>query len=149
MQIKYGTYKIIRDANGLPIIDWRNYRAEIGLSFKGSISYKYKNLTLLSTLYLFTPYKGRGFDMKKAFQTAYPDQPYILYFQYSNLNRQFGHFDVDWDFLISYQFLKVLDVTLSTNLKFRNGTLIADKNGVEKERVQFKSVFGLGIGYSF
>ena len=63
--------------------------------------------------------------------------------------RQFGHFDVDWDVAISYQFLKVLNVTLSTSMKYYPGTLIADKNGVEKERVQFKSVLGIGIGYSF
>ena len=72
-----------------------------------------------------------------------------MYYQYSNLNRRFGNFDVEWDFLISYQFLKVLNVTLSTNLKYYNGILVKDKQGVEKERVQFKSVFGIGLGYSF
>ncbi len=97
----------------------------------------------------YTPYQGKGFDLKEAFETAYPDVPYPLYFQYSNLNRHFGHFDVEWNFLISYQFLKVLNVTLVTNLKYYNGTLIKDKQGVEKERVQFKSVLGIGLGYSF
>ena len=56
---------------------------------------------------------------------------------------------MDWDVAVSYQFLKVLNVTLSTSLKYYPGTLIADKNGVEAERVQFKSVLGIGIGYSF
>lgn len=56
---------------------------------------------------------------------------------------------MDWDFLISYQFLKVLNVTLSTRLKYYNGTLIEDKNGVVKDRVQLKSVIGVGLGYSF
>ena len=46
-------------------------------------------------------------------------------------------------------FAKVLNVTLSTCLKYINGTLIADSNGVEKERVQFKAVVGIGLGYSF
>ncbi len=149
MQIKYGTYKFVLDKDGYPAIDWRNYRAEFGLSLKGSVAYKYKNLTIVSSLWLFTPYQGKGFDMKEAFEEAYPDQPYELYYQYSNLNRHFGRFDVDWDFLISYNFLKVLNVTFSTNMKFYNGTLISDKNGVAKDRMQYKSVLGVGLGYSF
>ena len=149
MQIKYSTYKIIKDQNGVPVIDWRDYRVEFGLSFKGTINYKYKNLVLSSTLYLFTPYRGKGFDLKEAYESTHPGETWNQYYRYSNLNRQFGYFDVDWDFLISYQFLKVLNVTLSTRLKYYNGTLIEDKNGVVKDRVQFKSVIGLGLGYSF
>ena len=114
-----------------------NARAELGLSFKGSIAYKYNDLTLGTTLGLFTPYKGKG--------EAIVDP----YFKYSSMNRQFGNFDVDWDVAISYQFLKCLQVTLQTNLKYYPGTLIADANGVEKERVQFKGVLGVGVGYSF
>jgi hypothetical protein len=56
---------------------------------------------------------------------------------------------VDWDAAISYQFLKCLNVTLSTSLKYYNGVKIADKDGVLAERVQFKSILGLGVGYSF
>ena len=73
---------------------------------------------------------------------------------YLDNNRRFGNFDVDWDFAISYQFLKCLQVSLNTSLKYYNGTLIEkfDKEGAslgKAERVQFKSVIGLGIGYSF
>ena len=82
-------------------------------------------------------------------EAANPGLTYNDYFEYSNLNRSFGHFDVDWDVAISYQFLKVLNVTLSTSMKYYPGTLIEDKNGVQKERIQFKSVLGVGIGYSF
>ena len=58
--------------------------------------------------------------------------------------------DVDWDFSISYQFLKVLNVSLGTSLKYYNSVLIPDKDGNNpKARVQFKSILGLGIGYSF
>ena len=60
-----------------------------------------------------------------------------------------GNFDVDWDAAISYQFLKCLNVTLSTSLKYYNGVKIADKNGDLAERVQFKGILGLGVGYSF
>lgn len=140
LQEKYGTYKYVQDkTTGVVTKEFRDVRAELGLSLKGAIAYKYKDLTLGTTVALFTPYQGKGYALNGA-------DPY---FDYSNLNRHFGNFDVDWDFALSYQFLKVLNVTLSTSMKYYNGTLIADKNGVEKERVQFKSILGLGVGYSF
>ena len=145
LQEKYGTYKY--DKLGEKI--YRNVRSELGLSLKGAIAYKYENLTLGTTLQLFTPYQGKGFNLKEAYEAANPGLTYNDYFEYSNLNRSFGHFDVDWDVAISYQFLKVLNVTLSTSMKYYPGTLIEDKNGVQKERIQFKSVLGVGIGYSF
>lgn len=138
LQEKYGTYKFVQDDLGNVDKVYRNVRPELGLSLKGAIAYKYENLTLGTTLALFTPYQGKGFKLDS--------DPY---FDYSNLNRSFGHFDVDWDVAISYQFLKVLNVTLSTSMKYYPGTLIEDKNGVQKERIQFKSVLGVGIGYSF
>ena len=79
------------------------------------------------------------------------------YIGYRDNNRRFGNFDVDWTVGISYQFLKCLNVTLSTDLKYVNGLkidkVITDANGVEfvesAERVQFQGVLGIGIGYSF
>ena len=133
LQDKNGT--IGYDKNGKPV--YRNARAELGLSFKGSIAYTYKDLKLSTTLGLFTPYQGKGFAITDP------------YFQYSNRNRSFGHFDVDWDVAIGYQFLKCLQVTVQTNLKYYPGTLIADKNGNMAERCQFKGVIGLGVGYAF
>ena len=65
------------------------------------------------------------------------------------MNRQFGLFDVDWDVALSYQFLKCLQVTVQTNLKYYPGTLIADADGNVSERCQFKGMIGLGVGYSF
>ena len=145
LQEKYGTYKY--DKLGEKI--YQNVRAELGLSLKGAIAYKYENLTLGTTLQLFTPYQGKGYNLKEAYEAANPGLTYNDYFEYSNLNRSCVHFDVDWDVAISYQFLKVLNVTLSTSMKYYPGTLIEDKNGVQKERIQFKSVLGVGIGYSF
>lgn len=103
------------------IVETQNYKAELGISLKGTVNYTLvKNLKILSTLTLFTPY-----------------------------NKSFGNIDVDWDFAISYQFLKVLNVSLGTQLKYYDSVLIADKEGNMAPRVQFKSVFGLGVGYSF
>ena len=152
LQQRYGTYTYDK-TTGDKI--YRDFRAELGLSLKGAIAYKYENLTLSTTLGLFTPYQGKGFSLKNIYEDTYGAGSWesrdvaANYFEYSNNNRQFGHFDVDWDVAISYQFLKVLNVTLSTSMKYYPGVLIADKNGDVKERLQFKSVLGLGIGYSF
>ena len=128
---------------------YRSARAEFGLSFKGSIAYTYKDLKLATTLGLFTPYQGKGFNVKEVYESSHPGETYDGYYLYSNNNRYFGHFDVDWTCSLGYQFLKCLQITLSTNLKYYNGTLIADKDGLEAERVQFLGVIGLGVGYSF
>ena len=151
LQQSYGTY--VYDASGNK--SYRNARAEFGLSFKGGIAYTYKDLKLSTTLALFSPYQGKGFSLKAAYEDVNGADSWASrdvnanYFEWSNNNRYFGHFDVDWDCALSYQFLKCLQVTVSTSLKYYNGTLIADKNGDLAERVQFKGVIGLGVGYSF
>ena len=149
LQEKYGTYKIILNVEGVPDIQYNDARAEFGFFFKGTIAYKYDNMTLGSTLMLYTPYQGRGYDIKTAYEATHPGEIWDVYYRYSNLNRQFGYFDVDWDTNLSYRFAKVLNVTLSTSLKYYPGVLIADNDGVKKERVQFKAVVGIGLGYSF
>ena len=151
MQKAYGTY--VYDAAGNKV--YRNARAEFGLSFKGGIAYTYKDLKLSTTLALFSPYQGKGFSLKDLYENTYGAGSWETrdknenYYEYSNNNRYFGHFDVDWDCALSYQFLKCLQITLQTSLKYYNGTLIADKEGNLSERCQFKGVIGLGVGYSF
>ena len=152
LQEKYGTYKYDKTTGDKV---FRDFRAEFGLSFKGAIAYTYQDFKLSTTLALFSPYQGKGFSLKDIYEAANGAGSWAgrdvnsNYFEYSNNNRYFGHFDVDWDVNLSYQFLKCLQVTLSTSLKYYNGTLIADKAGNLKERVQLKGVLGLGIGYSF
>lgn len=118
----------------------KNARAEFGLSFKGNINYAYKDFKIQTSLGLFTPYAWN----KTVVGTRYDGKD--LYF---DNNRRFGNFDVDWDTALSYQFFNCLQVTLSTSLKYYNGVMIADKNGDAKERVQFKGILGVGVGYSF
>ena len=142
MQDKYATWVYSKEANADGTYDkiYKNAKAELGLSFKGAINYTYKDLKIITTLALFTPYawdKTEMFDAENKF------------IGYRDNNRRFGNFDVDWDAAISYQFLKCLNVTLSTSLKYYNGVKIADKDGVSAERVQFKGILGLGVGYSF
>jgi hypothetical protein len=137
MQEKYGTWAYVKDSDEKK---YTNCKAELGLNFKGSINYTYKDLKIITTLGLFTPYawdKTEVLDAEGKF-VGYRDN-----------NRRFGNFDVDWDAAISYQFLKCLNVTLSTSLKYYNGVKIADKEGMAAERVQFKGILGLGVGYSF
>ena len=142
MQEKYATWSYSKTANADGTYDkiYKNVKAELGLTFKGAINYTYKDLKIITSLGLFTPYawdKTEMFDAENKF------------IGYRDNNRRFGNFDVDWDAAISYQFLKCLNVTLSTSLKYYNGVKIADKDGVLAERVQFKSILGLGVGYSF
>ena len=119
LQDAHGTVKY--DENGDKL--YRNARAEFGLSFKGSIAYAYKDFKLSTTLALFTPYQGKGFNVYEKWLEQNPGKGRDdynaagYYFDYSNNNRFFGMFDVDWDVALSYQFLKCLQVTLQTSLK--------------------------------
>ena len=142
MQEQYATWVYSKEANADGTYDkiYRNCKAELGLSFKGGINYAYKDLKIITTIGLFTPYTWDKIEMKDA------NGDFI---GYRDNNRRFGNFDVDWDAAISYQFLKCLNVTLSTSLKYYNGVKIADKEGISAERVQFKGILGLGVGYSF
>ena len=154
LQDRQGTIGYDQDGNKV----YRNARAEFGLSFKGSIAYTYKDFKLSTTLALFTPYQGKGFNVYEKWLEQNPGKGRDdynqagYYFDYSNNNRHFGNFDVDWDVALSYQFLKCLQVTLQTSLKYYPGTLIAAEEGgnpIERERVQFKGIIGIGVGYSF
>ena len=149
LQEKYGTYTYNKETGAKEL---RDFRAELGLSFKGAIAYTYKDFKVSTTLALFTPYQGKGYNVREMWEKENPGMAWAdssNYFEYSNNNRYFGHFDVDWDVAMSYQFLKCLQVTLQTSLKYYNGTLIANHEGIQSERVQFKGVIGLGVGYSF
>ena len=135
---KYGVWKY-NDQNERTYA--HNTRTELGFSLKGAVNYSFKDLKVMSSLGLYTPY---AWDKTEIGRNGH-DKP-----MYRDNNRRFGNFDVDWDVAVSYQFLKYLQVTLSTSLKYYNGVMIADKDtGYACERVQFKSVLGVGVGYNF
>jgi hypothetical protein len=142
MRDKYATwsYSKTKNEDGTYDVIYKNSKAELGLTFKGAINYTYKDLKIITSLGLFTPYYWDKTEMYDAQNN---------FIGYRDNNRRFGNFDVDWDAAISYQFLKCLNVTLSTSLKYYNGVKIADKDGIAAERVQFKGILGLGVGYSF
>ena len=169
LQEAYGTW-YFDDLNNKV---FRNYRAELGLNIKAALNYKYKDLTLMSNLSLFTPYQWdkvqmyeltgvnndlKGFITETEYQALASDDK-TLYSQagYRDNGRRFGNFDVDWNVTLSYQFLEVLNVTLYTDLKYVNGQMIdkvydkglATERVESAERVQFLTNLGIGIGYSF
>ena len=131
----------LRPNYGLPMREDGTYKSvgvNMGLRINGGINYTLvKNLKVISTITLFTPYTARVHDKENG--------------------QKFGNFDVDWDVAVTYNFLKVFSVSLMTSLKYYDKVMIAGKNwdgvaghpGYPAARVQFKEVIGLGIGYSF
>lgn len=116
------TDSLLRSKYGVP--EDKKVAANLGMLFRASANYEIiKNLKLISALTLYSPYTSK-------------DQP-------------FGNIDVDWDFVISYQFLKVMNVSLGISLKYYDQVLIANSKGEKAARVQFREVLGIGLGYTF
>ena len=164
LQESYGTWYFDKLNNKV----YRDYRAELGLNIKASLNYKYKDLTLMSNITIFTPYAWdkvmmyEGQDGSFATQAEYdqmiePVKSLWSQAGYRDNNRRFGNFDVDWDLTLSYQFLKCLNITFTTDLKYINGQKIdkvydkglETEHTIAAERVQFLGNLGIGIGYSF
>ncbi len=170
LQEKYGVWSYTDNGDNVYAKRYQDVKAELGLTLKGAINYTYKDLKIMTGLTLYTPYawdKTKLYDISftnPAAETGtgiYSDPQmakmmangYTInsqnYLGYRDNNRRFGNFDVDWTTTISYQLLKCLNVTLSTNLKYVNGLMIADANRVKAERVQFLANLGLGVSYAF
>lgn len=141
-----------------------NAKAELGLTLKGAINYTYKDMKIITGISLFTPYawdKTKLYDVDGNIIALTSDNidlnPTAKYIGYRDNNRRFGNFDVDWNFAISYQLLKCLNITFSSNLKYVNGLKIdktfnkgtAEEYNEAAERVQFLGNLGLGVSYSF
>lgn len=136
---------------------YMNAKAELGLTLKGGIDWTYKDLKIISHVTLYTPYAwdktklyhvsvGEGMILsEEQLQTKGIPEGVYEYIGYRDNNRRFGNFDVDWDVAVSYSILKVLNITLTTDLKYVNGLSI---NG-GKEHVQFLANLGLGVSYAF
>ncbi|MEG0891009.1 MAG: DUF3078 domain-containing protein [Bacteroidales bacterium] len=54
-----------------------------------------------------------------------------------------------WDFQALYQINKFLKTSLRTNLIYDDNVMIANKEGHEAARIQFKEVFSLNFSYTF
>lgn len=99
----------------------KTFKAEFGAMFKGAVNYQYKEFKVISAVTLFTPY-----------------------------SKKFGNVDIDWDLSISYQLMKVLNVSLGTTMKYYDAIKFDTGDGKgDVQHVQFKTMIGLGIGYTF
>lgn len=98
----------------------KSFKAEFGAMFKGALNYQYKQLKVVSALTFFTPY-----------------------------SKSFGNVDVDWDLAITYQLLKAFNISLGTSMKYYDAVKFDNGDGVVRQHVQFKTLLGVGIGYSF
>jgi hypothetical protein len=113
------TDSVLRHTFGVPID--KPAMASLGMTFRAGVVYTgVKNLRIASNLVLYTPYTD-------------PDQ-------------KFGNFNIDWDVMINYQFLKVLSVSLTTNLRYYPKVLFEER---PFRRVQFQEILGLGVAYHF
>ena len=161
LQEKYGVWRYTNQGNEAYSKNYQNAKAELGLTLKGAINYTYKDLKVMTGLTLYTPYAGDKTKLYEAVEDGKihnADQMVTnnysfdnaKYLGYRDNNRRFGNFDVDWTTTLSYQLLKCLNVTLSTDLKYVNGLKIADKEGNNPvERVQFLANLGIGVSYAF
>jgi hypothetical protein len=113
------TDSILRHSYGVP--EDKTASASLGMTFRAGIVYDgVKNLKIMTNFKLYTPYTDK--------------------------DQKFGNFNVDWDVMITYQFLKVLNVSLTTNLKYYPKVLFPES---PYQRVQFQEIFGLGVAYSW
>jgi hypothetical protein len=113
------TDSVLRHTFGVPLD--KPVMASLGMTFRAGVAYAgVKNLRIASNLVLYTPYND-------------PEQ-------------KFGNFNIDWDVMINYQFLKVLSVSLTTNLRYYPKVLFEEP---PLRRVQFQEILGLGVAYSF
>jgi hypothetical protein len=113
------TDSLLRAAYGVP--EHKTASASVGMAFRAGITYDaVKNLKIMTLLQLYTPYNDKA--------------------------QKFGNFNIDWDVMITYQFLKVLNVSLTTNLKYYHKVLFPES---PTRRVQFQEILGLGVAYSF
>jgi hypothetical protein len=113
------TDSILRPSYGVPID--KTATASLGMAFSAGVVYAgVKDLKIITNFKLYTPYTDQ--------------------------DQKFGSFNVDWDVMITYQFLKVLSVSLTTNLKYYPKVLFPEE---PFKRVQFQEIFGLGVAYSW
>ncbi|MDO4725619.1 MAG: DUF3078 domain-containing protein [Porphyromonadaceae bacterium] len=97
-------------------------KTEFGAMLKGGLNYQYQQFKVVSGLTFFTPYSNK-----------------------------FGNVDVDWDLALSYQLLSSVNISLGTSLKYYDAIKFDNGDGTGKviQHIQFKTILGLGIGYTF
>lgn len=102
--------------------------------------------------------KGKRLD-EEAIRATYPILPNEVcgWEGYVDNNRRFGNFDVRWEVSLTYHMFRVINLTFFSDLRYTNGLKMGAKNNGETkenvewgaEKVQWKTTWGIGVGYSF
>ncbi|MEQ9305015.1 MAG: DUF3078 domain-containing protein [Marinoscillum sp.] len=115
------TNQALADQGAYGVDSTKNARAELGSFLR--IKYKnevIKNVNVESRLELFT-----------------------------NYIENFGTIDVNWQTTVVMKVNKVLSANLFTHLLYDEDIKMETNEGTQEARVQFKSVFGVGLAYNF
>lgn len=68
---------------------------------------------------------------------------------FSNYLENPSWIDVNWEVLIAMKINKYISASINSLLIYDKDIMIADETGVEKDRVQFKELVGVGFSYKF
>lgn len=97
-----------------------------------------------------TPGKNARAEFGSFFRAKYKNDIFESKLElFTSYIESFGTIDVNWQNSLVMNVTKWLTMNISTQLIYDKDILIADENGVEDDRVQFKSVIGAGITYKF
>lgn len=97
-----------------------------------------------------TPGKNTRAEVGSFFRAKYKNDIFESRLElFTSYIDSFGTIDVNWQNALVMNVTKWLTMNISTQLIYDKDILIEDENGVEDDRVQFKSVIGAGITYKF
>jgi hypothetical protein len=68
---------------------------------------------------------------------------------FSNYIKNPQYVDVNFDFMLNFKVNKFISASFVSQIIYDYDIQIADDAGIEKDRIQFKELFGLGLTYSF
>ncbi|WP_420577783.1 DUF3078 domain-containing protein [Ekhidna sp.] len=99
---------------------------------------------------IITPGKKSRAEIGSFFRAKYKNDIFESRLElFTNYVENFGTIDVNWQNALVMQLTKVLSMNAFTQLIYDKDIEIADDEGVVKDRVQFKSVIGVGLTYKF
>lgn len=97
-----------------------------------------------------TPGKNSRAEIGSFFRAKYKNDIFESRLElFTNYIENFGTIDVNWQNALVMQLTKVLSMNAFAQLIYDKDIEIADSEGVLKDRVQFKSVIGVGLTYKF
>lgn len=97
-----------------------------------------------------TPGKNTRAEFGSFFRAKYKDKNFESKLElFTGYTENQGEIDVNWQNALVLQLTKVLSMNAFTQLIYDKDILIANEEGELDDRVQFKSVLGIGLTYTF